>query len=136
MDIISFWLGFFDSLTSILGKIGIENIDSTLGTVIRTCVVLIFSCLMVYIVGVPINIYEIETKTLLFLILSGISTGASWLCYFTALQTGLASVIVPIDKLSIVITVVFSYFVFKEKLNSKSLFGLILIVAGTLMILL
>ncbi len=136
MDIISFWLGFFASLTSILGKIGIENIDSTLGTVIRTCVVLIMAWIIVFATKKEHTIKYIDKKSWCFLALSGISTGASWLCYFTALQTGLASVIVPIDKLSIVITVVFSYFVFKEKLNSKSLFGLILIVAGTLMILL
>ncbi|MFI3227572.1 MAG: EamA family transporter [Clostridia bacterium] len=126
----------FASLTSILGKVGIENIDSTVGTAIRTVVVLIMAWIMVFITKKQGTIKSIDKKSWCFLGLSGITTGASWLCYYTALQTGPASIVVPIDKLSIVVTIIFSYFVFKEKLNKKSFLGLILIVIGTLMMLL
>ena len=120
------------SLTSILGKIGIENIDSNLGTAIRTFVVLIMAWLMVGITKKGYQINKISKKELSFICLSGLATGGSWLCYYKALQTGPASAVVPIDKLSIIVTIVFSYFVFKEKLTIKSFSGLVLITAGTL----
>ncbi len=121
----------FASLTSILGKIGIEGIDSTLGTAIRTAVVLVMAWLVVFVTGKQKTIQNINTKSWIFLILSGVATGGSWLCYYRALQTGPASVIVPIDKLSILVTILFSYLVFHEKLSKKAFGGLILIVAGT-----
>ena len=121
----------FASLTSILGKIGIEGVDSTLGTAIRTIVVLIMAWIVVFVTRKQRTIREIDATKWIFLILSGIATGASWLCYYRALQTGEASIVVPIDKLSILITIAFSYVVFKEKLNLKSSLGLILIVVGT-----
>lgn len=126
----------FASLTSILGKIGISGIDSNLGTAIRTIVVLIIAWLVVLIKGKQREVKEVTRHELLFIILSGIATGASWLCYYRALQTGPASIIVPIDKLSILVSIAFSYVVFKEKMTQKSLSGLILIVAGTLVMLL
>lgn len=126
----------FASLTSILGKIGISGIDSNLGTAIRTIVVLIMAWLVVLIKGKQREVKEVTRHELLFIILSGIATGASWLCYYRALQTGPASIIVPIDKLSILVSIAFSYVVFKEKMTQKSLSGLILIVAGTLVMLL
>lgn len=125
----------FASLTSILGKVGIENVDSTLGTAIRTIVVLIMAWIIVFITKKQNTIKDIDSKSWIFLILSGIATGGSWLCYYKALQTGPASVVVPIDKLSILITISFSYIVFKEKLNKKSALGLVLIVIGTLALL-
>ena len=126
----------FASLTSILGKIGISGIDSNLGTAIRTIVVLIMAWLVVLIKGKQREVKEVTRHELLFIILSGIATGASWLCYYRALQTGPASVIVPIDKLSILVSIAFSYVVFKEKMTKKSLSGLILVAAGTLVMLL
>lgn len=125
----------FASLTSILGKIGIAGVESNLGTAIRTAVVLLMAWLMVFVTGKQRTIREVPKKELGFICLSGIATGASWLCYYRALQDGLASVVVPIDKLSIVVTVVFSYFVFHERLSMKALVGLLLIVAGTLVML-
>lgn len=125
----------FASLTSILGKIGIAGVESNLGTAIRTAVVLLMAWLMVFVTGKQHTIREVPKKELGFISLSGIATGASWLCYYRALQDGLASVVVPIDKLSIVVTVVFSYFVFHERLSMKALAGLFLIVAGTLVML-
>ena len=125
----------FAALTSILGKIGISDINSTLGTAIRTLVVLIMAWVVVAVSKGGNGIKSIKSKTLVFLILSGITTGLSWLCYYKALQDGPASVVVPIDKLSILITVLFSYVVLKEKLTKKSLCGLILLVTGTLMLL-
>lgn len=122
----------FAALTSVLGKVGVQNIDSNLGTAIRTFIVLIMSFLIVFIKQKQSYIKSVPKKELLFLCLSGIATGASWLCYYKALKDGLVSVVVPIDKLSILVTVVFSYFVFKEKLSKKSLFGLVLIVVGTI----
>lgn len=122
----------FAALTSVLGKVGVQNIDSNLGTAIRTFIVLIMSFLIVFIKQKQSYIKSVSKKELLFLCLSGIATGASWLCYYKALKDGLVSVVVPIDKLSILVTVVFSYFVFKEKLSKKSLFGLALIVVGTI----
>ena len=125
----------FASLTSILGKIGISNVESNLGTAIRTCVVLLMACVMVFVTGKQHTIRTIEKKELVFICLSGIATGASWMCYYKALQDGLASVVVPIDKLSVLVTVVFSYIVFHEKLSKKSGVGLISIIAGTLVML-
>lgn len=126
----------FASMTSIFGKIGIENVDSTLGTALRTIVVLIMAWLIVFMTHKQKEIHKIDGKSWIFLILSGITTGLSWLCYYRALQTGKASVVVPIDKLSIVVSVVFAWIVFKEKLSPKGLAGLVLIVAGTLILLL
>lgn len=125
----------FASLTSILGKIGIENIDSTLGTAIRTIIVLIMAWIVVFVTKKQNTIRDIDKNSWIFLFLSGIATGGSWLCYYRALQMGPASVVVPIDKLSILVTIVFSYIVFKEKLNKKSALGLLLIVIGTLSLL-
>ena len=122
----------FASLTSILGKIGISGVESNLGTAIRTAVVLLMAWLMVLITGKSHTLKEISKKELLFICLSGVATGASWLCYYKALQDGPASVVVPIDKLSILVTVAFSYFVFRERLSKKSGIGLVLIVARTL----
>ena len=126
---------FFAGITSILAKCGIKKTDSDVATAIRTIVVLLFSWLMVLITGTGGQITQISGKTFLFLVLSGLATGASWLCYFRALQTGPASVVVPIDKLSILVTIFFSYFVFGEKLTKKSGVGLVLLVAGTLLLL-
>lgn len=128
----AFMSAIFAALTSILGKIGIENIDSNLGTAIRTFVVLIMAWLMVGITKKGSEIKKISKNELAFICFSGLATGCSWLCYYKALQIGPASVVVPIDKLSIIITVVFSYLVFKEKLTAKSLLGLVLITVGTL----
>lgn len=122
----------FASLTSILAKIGIENVDSNLATAIRTCVVLIMAWLIVFAKGKQNQIKETDRKELAFICLSGIATGASWLCYYYAIQNGVVSIVVPIDKLSIVITVAFSYIVFKEKLTKKSFIGLCLMMIGTL----
>ncbi len=125
----------FASLTSILGKVGIEQIDSTLGTAIRTIVVLVMAWVVVFVTKKGSTIRQIDRKSWIFLVLSGMATGGSWLCYYRALQTGPASVIVPIDKLSILVTIAFSYLVFREKLTIKSGIGLVLIVAGTLSLL-
>ena len=126
----------FASLTSILGKIGISGVDSNLGTAIRTVVVLFMAWIVVFVKGKQCEVKKVEKKELGFIVLSGIATGSSWLCYYRALQTGPASVIVPIDKLSILISIAFSYVVFKEKLSKKAFAGLVLIVAGTLVMLL
>ena len=125
----------FASLTSILGKIGIQDVNSNLGTAIRTAVVLVMAWIVVFVTGKQNTVNNIDRKSWLFLILSGFATGGSWLCYYRALQTGPASVIVPIDKLSILVTVAFSYIVFHEKLSLKSGTGLLLIVVGTLALL-
>lgn len=122
----------FAALTSILGKVGIENVESNLGTAIRTCVVLVMAWLMVFVTGKTGEVRQIPRKDLLFICLSGFATGGAWLCYYKALQDGPASVVVPVDKLSILVTILFSYIVFKEKLSKKSLFGLLLIVVGTI----
>ena len=121
----------FASLTSILAKVGFQNVDSNLGTAVRTCVVLIMAWLIVFLQKKTGDIKHIPAKSWLFIILSGFSTGASWLCYYSALKDGPASIVNPVDKLSIVVSVTFSYFVFREKLNRKSLMGLILIIIGT-----
>ena len=125
----------FASLTSILGKVGIENVESNLGTAIRTIVVLVMAWIIVFATKKQRDIKKIDKRSLIFLILSGVATGASWLCYYKALQDGLASIVVPIDKLSILVTVLFAYIFLKEKLSKKSLLGLILIVVGTLLLL-
>lgn len=125
----------FASLTSILGKIGISDINSNLGTAIRTIVVLVMAWIVVFVTRKQYTIKEIDKKSWTFLVLSGFATGGSWLCYYRALQTGPASVVVPIDKLSILVTIAFSYIVFREKLTAKAGIGLVLIVAGTLLLL-
>lgn len=125
----------FASLTSILGKVGISGVESNLGTAIRTIVVLIMAWAVVFVSKKQNEIKNIDKRRCLFICLSGITTGASWLCYYRALQKGLASVVVPIDKLSIVISIVFSYFILKEKLTKRSFWGLIIIVIGTLVLL-
>ena len=125
----------FASLTSILGKVGIENVESNLGTAIRTIVVLVMAWIIVFATKQQRDVNKIDKRSLIFLILSGVATGASWLCYYKALQDGLASIVVPIDKLSILVTVLFAYIFLKEKLSKKSLLGLILIVVGTLLLL-
>lgn len=122
----------FASLTSILGKIGISHIESNLGTAIRTGVVLVMSWGMVFATGKLHTVRVISGRELIFIILSGLATGGSWLCYYKALHDGPASIVVPIDKLSILVTVAFSYMVFHEKLTKKSGTGLLLIVCGTL----
>ena len=126
----------FASLTAILGKVGIQAIDSNLGTAIRTGVVLVMAWVVVFVTGREKEIRGIPRKELFYICLSGLATGASWLCYYRALQDGLASVVVPIDKLSIVVTIAFSWLVFHEKLSKKAMAGLLLIVAGTLLMLL
>ena len=126
----------FASLTAILGKIGIEGLNSNLGTAIRTAVVLVMAWIMVFAKGNQKEIGRIDRRELGFICLSGLATGGSWLCYYKALQDGLASVVVPIDKLSILVTIAFSYLVFHEKLTKRAAIGLVLIVAGTLLMIL
>lgn len=125
----------FASLTAILGKIGISDVESNLGTAIRTGVVLVMSWIMVFVTGKQNKIKVISKKELGFICLSGLATGGSWLCYYKALHDGPASVVVPIDKLSILVTILFSYIVFREKLSKKTAFGLFLTVGGTLLML-
>lgn len=122
---------FFASLTAILGKIGITGVESNLGTAIRTCVVLVMAWLMVLVTGKQGEVKKIGRKELAFICCSGIATGASWLCYYRALQEGPASVVAPVDKLSVLVTVAFAYFVFGEKLGKKEAAGLVLLTAGT-----
>ena len=124
----------FASLTSILGKIGISGVDSNLGTAIRTIVVLIMAWVMVFVTKKQDELKKIDGKSMVFICLSGLTTGLSWLCYYKALQDGQASIVVPIDKLSILVTVAFSYIVLKERLTKKSFAGLAMITAGTLML--
>ncbi len=121
----------FAALTSILAKIGMTGVDSNLGTAIRTGIVLVMAWVVVLMKGKQKSVRTVDKKELLFLVLSGIATGASWLCYYYAIQNGIVSVVVPIDKLSIVVTVVFSGIVLKEKIGKKALAGLLLMVAGT-----
>lgn len=125
----------FASLTAILGKVGISGVESNLGTAIRTVVVLIMAWVMVFATGKQGEIHKVPKNELGFICLSGLATGASWLCYYKALHDGLASVVVPIDKLSILVTIAFSYIVFHEHLSKKAAGGLVLIVAGTLVML-
>ena len=137
-----FWLIYallstvFASLTAILGKVGIEGVESNLGTAIRTCVVLVMAWVVVFVKGKKHTIREIPKNELGFICLSGLATGGSWLCYYRALHDGMASVVVPIDKLSILVSIAFSYIVFRERLTKKAVVGLCLIVAGTLIMLL
>lgn len=123
----------FAALTSILAKVGITGVESNLGTAIRTGVVLVLSWGIVFFKGKHKQIKTLDKKELLFIALSGIATGASWLCYYYAIGHGIVSVVVPIDKLSILVTVAFSFFVFKEKLSKKAFLGLGLMVVGTLL---
>ena len=123
----------FAALTSILAKVGITGVESNLGTAIRTGVVLVMAWVIVFSKGKHQQIKSLDKRELLFIGLSGLATGGSWLCYYYAIQNGIVSVVVPIDKLSILVTVVFSYFVFKEKLSKKAFIGLCLMVAGTLL---
>jgi transporter family protein len=125
----------FAALTSILGKIGIQGIESNLGTAIRTIVVLFIAWGIVLFQKKHILIKNIDKKSWIFIVLSGLATGLSWLCYYRALQEGKASVVVPIDKLSIVVTIAFSYLFLKEKLSRKAFAGLLCIISGTLMLL-
>lgn len=122
----------FAALTSILGKVGITGVESNLGTAIRTIVVLIMAIIVVYAKGKTLSLRTLDKRELLFIVLSGIATGASWLCYYYSIQTGVVSIVVPIDKLSLLGTVFFSYLVFKEKLTKKSFTGLVLITVATL----
>ena len=133
------WIGaavlsaFFAGITAVLAKCGIRKTNSDVATALRTVVVLIFSWVMVFLVGSQKTIGQISGKSLLFLVLSGLSTGASWLCHYYAIQNGTVSVVVPIDKMSILVTVVFSYMFLKEKICKKAAAGLVLMLAGTLL---
>ncbi len=122
----------FAALTSILAKIGITGVESNLGTAIRTCVVLVMAWLVVFLKGKQTALKSLDKKELGFIALSGLATGGSWLCYYYAIQNGIVSVVVPIDKMSIVVSILFSYFVFKEKLSRKALVGLLVMLAGTI----
>ena len=128
----AFGSAIFASLTAILGKVGIQGVESNLGSAIRTGVVLVMAWVMVLVTGKAQEVKQVPQRELVFICLSGIATGASWLCYYHALQDGPASVVAPIDKLSILVTAAFSYLVFHEKLTRRSGLGLVLIVAGTL----
>ena len=128
----AFGSAIFASLTAILGKVGIQGVESNLGTAIRTGVVLVMAWVMVLVTGKANEVRQVPGRELVFICLSGIATGASWLCYYRALQDGPASVVAPIDKLSILVTVAFSGLVFHERLTRRSSLGLALIVAGTL----
>ena len=122
----------FAALTSILAKIGVSGVESNLGTAIRTGVVLVMAWVVVFAKGKQKQLQVLDKRELVFIALSGVATGASWLCYYYAIQNGVVSVVVPIDKMSILVAVIFSYFVFKEKLTAKALLGLGLMLAGTL----
>ena len=126
----------FAALTSILAKIGIEGVNSNLATAIRTIVVVLMAWFMVFITGNQNGIVDISKKSWIFLILSGLATGASWLCYYKALQLGEASKVVPIDKLSIVITIVLAFIFLGEQITLKTLIGCCLIVTGTFIMIL
>ncbi len=122
----------FAALTSVLAKIGIDGVESNLGTTVRTCVVLLMAWIIVFAKGKQKQVRQVDKKELLFIALSGLATGASWLCYYYAIQNGIVSVVVPIDKLSILVSIAFSYIVFHEKLTKKAFLGLALMVLGTL----
>ena len=134
--ILSLLSAFFAALTSILAKVGIEGVNSNLATAIRTMVVVFMAWGMVFLTHTQNGIMEISRKSWLFLILSGLATGASWLCYYKALQIGEASKVVPIDKLSVVITLVLAFIFLHEEFTSKSILGCVLIGAGTLLMVL
>lgn len=131
----AFGSAIFAALTSILGKVGITGVESNLGTALRTGVVLIMAWVMVFVQGKQGQVNAVPQNELGFICLSGLATGASWLCYYKALQLGPASLVAPIDKLSILVTVLFSYIVFHERLSRKALTGLAVLVAGTLVML-
>lgn len=122
----------FATLTSILAKIGITGVESNLGTAIRTVVVLIMAWFIVFIKGKQPQFKSLDKRELVFIVLSGIATGASWLCYYYAIQNGVVSVVVPIDKMSILVTVIFSFLFLKEKISKKAVFGLTVMLLGTL----
>ncbi|HHU90424.1 MAG TPA: EamA family transporter [Clostridiaceae bacterium] len=126
----------FAALTSILAKVGIEGVNSNLATAIRTAVVLVMAWLMVFLTQAQSGISEISKKSWIFLILSGFATGASWLCYYRALQIGEVSKVVPIDKMSVVITLILAFVFLQEEFTAKSLIGSLLITAGTLVMVL
>ena len=132
----AFGSAIFAALTSILGKVGITAVESNLGTALRTGVVLVMAWVMVFVQGKQGQMRTVPRNELGFICLSGLATGASWLCYYKALQLGPASLVAPIDKLSILVTVLFSYLVFHEKLSKKALAGLAVLVGGTLVMLL
>lgn len=133
MDIVfAIFSAIFAALTAILSKIGISTVNSNLATAIRTTVVLLMAWLMVFMVGAQAGITQISRKSLIFLILSGLATGASWLCYYKALQLGAASKVVAIDKFSVVITLVLAFIILREQINIKSVIGAVLITLGTL----
>lgn len=131
----AFLSAIFSSLTSILGKVGIENVESNLGTAIRTIVVLIMAWIIVFANKKQTEIKYIDKRSWLFIALSGLATGLSWLCFYRALQDGPVSVVVPIDKLSIIITVIFGYIILGEKLSRKAVYGFLMIIVGTLALL-
>ena len=126
----------FAALTSILGKVGITDVESNLGTAIRTCVVLVMAWLVVFVTREQRALGSIDRRDAVFIVASGFATGASWLCFYHALQNGPASLVVPIDKLSVVVTVAFATLVLREPLGRRAALGLTLIVAGTLVMLL
>ncbi len=126
----------FAALTSILAKVGIDGINSNLATAIRTMVVVVMAWLMVFITNAQSGITQIGKKSWIFLILSGLATGASWLCYYKALQVGQASKVVPVDKLSVVITLILAFVFLHEEFTVKSIIGCVLIAAGTLVMVL
>lgn len=126
----------FAALTSILAKIGIDGVPSNLATAVRTIVVVVFAWVMVFITNQQKGITEISTKSWIFLILSGLATGASWLCYYKALQIGEASKVVPIDKLSVVLTLILAFLILHEQFTWKSAVGSVLITIGTLIMVL
>ena len=125
---------FFAALTSIFAKIGIENVNSNLATAIRTVIVLVMAWLIVFATGKHQQIVDISTKSWIFLVLSGLATGLSWLCYFYALQIGEASKVVPVDKFSVVITMIMAFFILGEVITTKTIIGGLLITAGTLVL--
>ena len=123
----------FAALTSILAKIGIDGVNSNLATAIRTAVVLALSWLMVFVTGVQSGISEINKRNWMFLILSGLATGASWLCYYKALQTGEASKVIPIDKMSVVLSLILAFIFLHEQFTAKTLVGIIFLTTGTIL---
>ena len=126
----------FAALTSILAKIGIENVNSNLATAIRTVVVLVMAWGMVFLTGAQSGIRHLTQRSMLFLVLSGLATGASWLCYYKAVQLGSVAKVAPIDKLSVVITLILAFFVLHEEMSLKTILGSVLITAGTLLMVL
>ena len=126
----------FAALTSILAKIGIENVNSNLATAIRTVVVLVMAWGMVFLTGAQSGIRHLTQRSMLFLVLSGLATGASWLCYYKAVQRGSVAKVAPIDKLSVVITLILAFFVLHEEMSLKTILGSVLITAGTLLMVL